>query len=146
METLRWAISLLIVVCVFLSFRFVIYFFMKTSLKRWSRLENNEQLMMEKDLDLQVFLRKKTVHGHVVDRGYICQGKLVLTNRRFFAVTHRGLLLEITHEKKGIVKALGPGRLLLKGLGPEGLEVRIEVATEDEYLWEQETASLTGAE
>ena len=144
MEILRWSLSLLIVVCVFLSFRFVIYLFIKRALKKWSRLEKDEQLVKEKDVDLQIFLRKKTVHGHVVDKGYICRGRLVLTNCRFFAVTHRGIVLEMNHDQKGAVKAMGPGRLLLKGLSAEGLEVRIEVAIEDEHVWAQQTVSFIG--
>ena len=144
MEILRWALSLFIVVCVFLSFRFVIYFLMKRALKRWSRLQKDERLVRQEDVDLQIFSKKKTVQGYVVDKGYISQGRLILTNRRFFVVTHRGIVVEIDREKKGEVKALGPGRLLIKGLSSELLEVRVEVAIENERIWEQEIAPLSG--
>ncbi|MBM74870.1 MAG: hypothetical protein CMK59_05680 [Proteobacteria bacterium] len=136
MEILRLALSLFIVVCAFLSFRFVIYFAMKMSLSKWSRLNEGEQLIKEKGADLQIFFKKKNIHGHIVDKGYISWGKLILTDQRFFAVTHRGIVLEMNHRQPGKAKGMGPGRLLILGQTSEELDVRIEVSIEDEAQWE----------
>ena len=136
MEILRLALSLFIVICLFLSFRFVIYFVMKWSLSKWSRLNEGEQLIKEKGVDLQIFFKKKNIHGHIVDGGYISWGKMILTDQRFFAVTHRGIVVEINHERRGKAKGMGPGRLLVLGKTFEDLDVRVEISVEDEIEWE----------
>ena len=103
-----------------------------------TRLQEDEKLLMECDLVPLRFVCDQTVNSRIHENVSLKgKGRIVLSNRRLLVGTSIGRIIEISQQKIGSIRAMGPRRVLLWGHHPTDIgKIRIELALNDEKKWE----------
>ena len=110
--------------------------------QRWrcraaTKLDHSETMMMcaqRVSMHIQVDSNiSSTLRGGVSFRG---EGRLVLSDSRLMLGSTKGRLLELSQNMPGTIRAIGPRRLLLKGMHPskKGM-IRAELVIDNETEW-----------
>lgn len=64
------------------------------------------------------------------------EGRLVLSDSRLMLGSTKGRLIELSMVSPGTIRAIGPRRLLIKGVHPSNKgRVRVELVIDEEALW-----------
>lgn len=110
--------------------------------QRWrcrasTRLCKDEQLLLQKDrVSMHVQVDSNISSSLRAGLSFRGEGRLVLSDTRLMLGSTKGRLLELSLLTPGTIRAIGPRRLLLKGLHPskKGM-VRAELVIDNETDW-----------
>ena len=138
------AILLILLVCNIVGTQIAIRKYQTWRRSASTRLHADEKVVRERDQVPLRFVCDQSVNS-TISAGVSLHGKgrIVLSNRRLLVGTSIGRILEISRERKGSIRALGPKRLLLWGRHPSDVgKIRIELTLEDEKEWESSVTEM----
>ena len=110
--------------------------------QRWrcrasTRLRSEESLLLQKDcVSMHIMVDSDISSALRAGVSFRGEGRLVLSDSRLMLGSTMGRLIEMSMHNPGTIRAIGPRRLLLKGLHPslKGM-VRAELVIDNERDW-----------
>ena len=114
--------------------------------QRWrcrasTRLNKDEELVLQQDrVSMHIQVDSNISSALRAGLSFRGEGRLVLSDSRLMLGSTKGRLLEISMFTPGTIRAIGPRRLLLKGLHPSKKgTIRAELVIDNEADWAEKS-------
>jgi hypothetical protein len=136
-------LSIIILVFFLLVLRFGLHFMEKWRRAQGTRADTGERTVRLSDgLSAMITSNKTMPGGPTAGSTLRTLSRIVLTEKRLLVATNQGRIMEMSQERPGEARAIGPRRLALLGLHPTGrADIRIELVIQDEEMWSKEINS-----